>query len=72
MAPTASSVPPATDITLLPGMRGHEYVRVSDGGVRTKVCIDATVPLAERERFTRASFSRVDLDPAEALVLAHL
>ena len=62
----ATRVEASRDITLLPGMRGHEYVRVSDGGVRTKVCIDATVPLAERERFTRASFSRVDLDPAEA------
>ena len=62
----ATRVEASSDITLLPGMRGHEYVRVSDGGVRTKVCIDATVPLAERERFTRASFSRVELEPETA------
>ncbi len=60
----ATRVEGSRDITLLPGMRGHEYVRVSDGGVRTKVCVDATVPLVERERFTRAEFSRVDVDPA--------
>ena len=60
----ATRVEASRDITLLPGMRGHEYVRVSDGGVRTKVCIDATIPVDERDRFARAGFSRVELDPA--------
>ncbi len=59
----ATRVEASRDITLLPGFRSHEYVRVSDGGVRTKVCIDATVPVDERERFARAAFSRVELDP---------
>ena len=60
----ATRVEASRDITLLPGSRGHEYVRVSDGGIRTKVCIDATVPLEERARFTRVRFSQVELDPA--------
>ena len=60
----ATRVEASRDITLLPGLRGHEYVRVSDGGVRTKVCIDATVPLADRERFTRAAFTRPEVEPA--------
>lgn len=50
------------DLILIPGARGHEYVRVSDAGQRTKLGIDATVPLAERERFRRVEFAPVDLD----------
>jgi 2,5-furandicarboxylate decarboxylase 1 len=49
------------DIVLVPGARGHEYVRVSNGGVRTKMGLDATVPPGERERFRRAEFARVAL-----------
>ncbi len=41
------------DLILLPGARGHEYVPASDGGVRTKVGIDATVPFGELDRFRR-------------------
>jgi 2,5-furandicarboxylate decarboxylase 1 len=44
------------DLFIVPGARTHEYVRVSDGGIRAKVGIDATVPLAEKERFARAPF----------------
>ena len=51
------------DIVLIPGARGHEYIRVSTGGIRTKLGIDATVPLGERERFTRAEFAPVELGP---------
>lgn len=50
-----------TDIVLIPGARGHEYVRVSDGGRRTKMGIDATVPFDQRDRFRRVEFSRVEL-----------
>lgn len=51
------------DLVLIPGARGHEYVRVSDGGIRTKLGIDATVPVGDRERFRRAEFARVELGP---------
>jgi 2,5-furandicarboxylate decarboxylase 1 len=49
------------DLLPIPGARGHEYVRVSDRGMRTKLGIDATVPFAEQERFARAPFADVSL-----------
>jgi 2,5-furandicarboxylate decarboxylase 1 len=49
------------DLILIPGARGHEYVRVSNGGRRTKVGIDATVEYEQRPRFERVSFAPVDL-----------
>jgi 2,5-furandicarboxylate decarboxylase 1 len=49
------------DIVLIPGARGHEYVRVSDRGMRTKMGLDATVAFDERERFTRVPFADVRL-----------
>jgi 2,5-furandicarboxylate decarboxylase 1 len=53
------------DIVLIPGARGHEYIRVSNGGIRTKLGIDATVPLGERDRFRRAEFAKVELGPED-------
>lgn len=53
------------DIIQLPGARGHEYIPVSDLGVRTKVGIDATVPVSERERFRRVVFKEMDLNDYE-------
>lgn len=50
------------DLTVMPGTRGHEYVRIGDNGVRAKLGIDATVPFADRERFKRASFNPVDVE----------
>lgn len=50
------------DIILVPGARGHEYIRVSDGGRRTKLGLDATVPFGERNRFERVRFAEVALD----------
>jgi len=50
------------DLILIPGARGHEYVRVSAAGVRTKMGLDATVPAGETERFRRAPFAEVNLD----------
>ena len=44
--------------------RGHEYVRVSDRGMRTKLGIDATVPFAEKARFARCEFKPVEIDEA--------
>ena len=60
----ATRVEGSKDIVFMPGMRGHEYVRVSDGGVRTKVGIDATVPFDYRDRFAGVRFAEVALDPA--------
>lgn len=44
------------DLFIVPGARTHEYVRVSDNGIRAKVGIDATVPFEEKARFARAPF----------------
>ncbi len=50
----------ADDLIVLPGMRGHEYVRTSVAGVGTKVILDASVPFDRIEHFKRISFG----DPA--------
>ncbi|MSQ37500.1 MAG: UbiD family decarboxylase, partial [Chloroflexi bacterium] len=55
----ATRMEASRDLILIPGARGHEYVRVSDGGIRTKLGIDATIPFASRERFRRARFADV-------------
>ncbi len=53
------------DMILVPGARGHEYVRVSDGGRRTKLGLDATVAFGDRERFRRVAFADVTLPAGE-------
>jgi len=53
------------DIFIVPGARTHEYVRVSNNGVRAKVGIDATVPFEERARFARAKFKIVPVNANE-------
>jgi 2,5-furandicarboxylate decarboxylase 1 len=53
------------DLITIPAARGHEYVRVSDRGMRTKLGIDATVPFAERARFARAPFADVHLNDGD-------
>lgn len=57
----ATRMEASRDLLLLPGARGHEYVPVSNLGVRTKVGVDATVPVSERDRFRRVEFKEVDL-----------
>ncbi len=57
----ATRMEASRDLILIPGARGHEYVRVSDRGMRTKLGIDATVHFADRERFSRAPFVDVSL-----------
>ena len=54
---------------MIPAARGHEYVRVSDRGQRTKVGIDATVPFDERERFRRVPFADVALTADETVAV---
>ena len=58
----ATRMEASRDLVLVPGARGHEYVRVSDRGMRTKLGIDATVPFAERGRFARCEFHPVEID----------
>jgi 2,5-furandicarboxylate decarboxylase 1 len=57
----ATRMEASRDLFVIPGARGHEYVRVSDGGQRAKLGIDATVTVAERDRFARAPFAQVRL-----------
>jgi 2,5-furandicarboxylate decarboxylase 1 len=58
----ATRMEASRDLILIPGARGHEYVRVSNGGIRTKLGIDATVPFGELDRFRRVAFRDVALD----------
>jgi 2,5-furandicarboxylate decarboxylase 1 len=58
----ATRMEASRDIFTVPGARGHEYVRVSDKGIRTKLGIDATVSFADRPRFMRCSFEPVEID----------
>lgn len=53
------------DMVVIPGARGHEYVRVSAGGIRTKLGLDATVAASERDRFRRAPFAAVQLEDVD-------
>ena len=47
----------ASDLVVLPQMRGHEYVRTSVAGVGTKAILDASVPYERRADFERISFA---------------
>lgn len=61
----ATRMEASRDIFMIPAARGHEYVRVSDRGMRTKVGIDATVPFADQARFARAEFGSFSLAPGD-------
>jgi 2,5-furandicarboxylate decarboxylase 1 len=61
----ATRMEASRDLILIPGARGHEYVRVSDGGIRTKLAIDATVPFGDLDRFRRVEFRDVALDTTQ-------
>lgn len=66
----ATRVEASDDIFMVPGARGHEYVRVSDRGQRTKVGIDATVPFDDFDRFRRVPFADVSIADAETDVVS--
>jgi 2,5-furandicarboxylate decarboxylase 1 len=53
----ATRMEASADLILIPGARGHEYVRVSKEGVRTKLGIDATVPFEDQDKFRRVEFA---------------
>jgi 2,5-furandicarboxylate decarboxylase 1 len=58
----ATRMEASRDLIIIPGTRGHEYVRVSENGIRAKLGIDATVPFEEKDRFTRCEFEPVLID----------
>jgi 2,5-furandicarboxylate decarboxylase 1 len=61
----ATRMEASKDLLVMPGGRGHEYVRVSQNGIRTKLGIDATVPFADKARFARCTFADVAIDAAK-------
>jgi 2,5-furandicarboxylate decarboxylase 1 len=63
----ATRMEASRDLILVPGARGHEYVRAGNNGIRTKLGIDASVPFAEKERFRRVEFLPLD-EPARLFV----
>jgi len=48
----------ATDLMVLPGMGGHEYVRTSRSGIGAKTVLDASVPFDRLDDFARVAFAR--------------
>src|SRR5258708_11027272 len=58
----ATRMEASSDLVLIPGARGHEYVRVSKDGIRTKLGIDATVPFDDQAKFRRVEFAPPALD----------
>jgi 2,5-furandicarboxylate decarboxylase 1 len=58
----ATRMEASRDLFVMPGGRGHEYIRVGQNGIRTKLGIDATVPFNEKARFARCEFAAVDID----------
>lgn len=57
----ATRMEASEDIFMIPAARGHEYVRVSKDGIRTKVGIDATVPFEDQAKFRRVEFAPTDI-----------
>ena len=51
----ATRMEASRDIFIVPDARGHEYVRVSQNGVRAKTGIDATVPFDRKIAFDDAN-----------------
>jgi len=58
----ATRMEASADLILIPGARGHEYVRVSKEGVRTKLGIDATVPFEDQDKFRRVEFATTSVE----------
>jgi 2,5-furandicarboxylate decarboxylase 1 len=58
----ATRMEASADLILIPGARGHEYVRVSKEGVRTKLGIDATVPFEDQDKFRRVEFAKTSVE----------
>ncbi len=63
----ATRMEASRDVFVVPGARGHEYVRAGVNGVIAKLGIDATVPFEEKARFARAEFRQVEIKDSEWL-----
>lgn len=63
----ATRMEASQDIFRIPAARGHEYVRVSNNGMRTKLGIDATVPFERKAEFTRIKYA--DFEASEARLI---
>lgn len=63
----ATRMEASKDLIVIPEARGHEYVRISNNGIRAKLGIDATIPFEEKARYRRVEFAPVDVAP-EAFV----
>ncbi|MFN4282053.1 MAG: UbiD family decarboxylase [Alphaproteobacteria bacterium] len=61
----ATRMEASKDLIVIPGARGHEYVRASNEGIRAKLGIDATVPLEQKARFARAKFAATPVTAAD-------
>ena len=59
----ATRMEASRDLMVMPAARGHEYIRVGQNGIRAKLGIDATIPVAEKARFARCEFEKVSVDP---------
>ncbi|MGM4903396.1 UbiD family decarboxylase [Tardiphaga sp. 866_E4_N2_1] len=57
----ATRMEASSDLFMIPGARGHEYVRVSKDGIRTKLGIDATIPFEDQNKFRRVEFATTDV-----------
>ena len=62
----ATRMEASRDILVIPGARGHEYIRVGASGIRAKLGIDATVPYADLSRYKRAEFAPTGLEINES------
>jgi 2,5-furandicarboxylate decarboxylase 1 len=60
----ATRMEASSDLIIIPAARGHEYVRVSKEGVRTKLGIDATVPFEDQAKFRRVEFATTEVNEA--------
>jgi len=49
-------------LILMSGSRGHEYVPISENGVRTKMAMDASLPFGFTGRHARVPVPPADLD----------
>jgi len=49
-------------LILMPGSRGHEYVPISENGVRTKMAMDASLPFGFTGRHARVPVPPADLN----------
>jgi 2,5-furandicarboxylate decarboxylase 1 len=58
----ATRMEASSDLVLIPGARGHEYVRVSKEGIRTKLGIDATIPFEDQDKFRRVEFAPTSIE----------